>query len=72
MSVFAAIGLVAMSALIARADGAASAEKANYARVAKPRVEPAFLPLPPGAVEPAGWLRDWAIAARDGITRPPR
>jgi hypothetical protein len=25
-------------------------------------------PLPPGAVEPQGWLRDWAVAARDGIT----
>ncbi len=27
-----------------------------------------FLPLAPGAVEPEGWLRDWASAARDGIT----
>ena len=25
-------------------------------------------PLPPGAVEPAGWLRDWCLAARDGFT----
>lgn len=32
------------------------------------RVKPAFLPLPPGAVEPEGWLRDWAQAARNGIT----
>ncbi|MGC8643268.1 MAG: hypothetical protein ACP5XB_25700, partial [Isosphaeraceae bacterium] len=28
----------------------------------------AFVPLPPGAVEPAGWLRDWCLAARDGFT----
>lgn len=28
----------------------------------------AFLPLKPGAVEPAGWLRDWAQAAGSGIT----
>ena len=28
----------------------------------------ALLPLPPGAVEPAGWLRDWAVAAGRGIT----
>ena len=29
---------------------------------------PPLEPLPPGAVEPRGWLRDWALAARDGIT----
>jgi len=40
----------------------------NYARPFEPAVRPAFLPLPPGAVEPAGWLRDCAQAARDGIT----
>lgn len=44
------------------------AEAANYSRIAEPTVQPAFLPLPPGAVEPSGWLRDWAQAARDGIT----
>ena len=40
----------------------------NYARVCEPPVKMAFLPLPPGAVEPEGWLRDWAQAAREGIT----
>ena len=40
----------------------------NYARPFEPAVKPAFLPLPPGAVEPAGWLSDWAHAARQGIT----
>jgi len=29
---------------------------------------PQLEPLPPGAVEPRGWLRDWAMAARNGIT----
>ena len=29
---------------------------------------PAFLPLPPGAVRPQGWLRDWAVSLRDGMT----
>ena len=37
-------------------------------RACEPKVPPAFLPLPPGSVQPAGWLRDWAVAARDGIT----
>jgi uncharacterized protein len=32
------------------------------------KVKPAFLPLPPGAVAPKGWLRDWAVAAANGIT----
>ena len=32
------------------------------------KVKPAFLPLPPGAVTPQGWLRDWAVAAANGIT----
>ena len=31
-------------------------------------METAFTPLPPGAIEPKGWLRDWAMAARDGVT----
>jgi len=31
-------------------------------------VKPAFLPLPAGAVEPPGWLCDWAQTARNGIT----
>ena len=44
------------------------AGSSNYARAAEPAAPPVFLPLPPGAVEPAGWMRDWAIAARDGIT----
>src|SRR5512140_2067932 len=42
--------------------------RANYARPFEPPTRPAFLPLPPGAVEPAGWLRDWCLAARDGYT----
>ena len=36
--------------------------------MAEPLVKPIFTPLPPGAIEPAGWLRDWALAARNGIT----
>ena len=43
-------------------------QAAIYARPFEPAISPALLPLPPGAVEPAGWLRDWARSARDGIT----
>ncbi len=40
----------------------------NYARPFEPPTRPAFLALPPGAIQPAGWLRDWCLAARDGYT----
>lgn len=40
----------------------------NYGRPFEPPTRPAFIPLPPGAVEPMGWLRDWCLAARDGYT----
>ncbi len=40
----------------------------NYGRTCEPPVPLAFSSLPPGAVEPTGWLRDWALAARNGIT----
>jgi DUF1680 family protein len=41
---------------------------ANYARPFDTPTRRALLPLPPGAVQPAGWLRDWCLAARDGFT----
>lgn len=44
------------------------ADKANYERPFEPPTHPAFLALPPGAVEPRAWLRDWCLAARDGFT----
>ena len=40
----------------------------NYGRPFEPPTRPALIPLPPGAVEPGGWLRDWCLAARDGYT----
>ena len=33
-----------------------------------PKVKPHFIPLPPGAVRPTGWLNDWARDAAAGIT----
>ncbi|HOW71013.1 MAG TPA: glycoside hydrolase family 127 protein [Phycisphaerae bacterium] len=64
--------LIVASALNARAADSpatpAGPARANYARPFEPPTRSAFLPLPPGAIEPAGWLRDWCLAARDGFT----
>ena len=72
-SIVSALALAApsilMAALVTNALGDSFTEPAaNYARSFEPKVKSAFLPLPPGAVEPSGWLRDWAQAAREGIT----
>ena len=56
------------AAPIAHASDPAAPERVNYARPFEPPTRPAFLALFPGAVEPAGWLRDWCLAARDGFT----
>jgi hypothetical protein len=40
----------------------------NYGRPFEPPTRPAFIPLPPGQIEPTGWLRDWAMIVRDGYT----
>lgn len=53
---------------VALAQGGNGLGQDNASGIVAPRVEAAFTPLPPGAVEPTGWLRDWAQAARDGIT----
>jgi hypothetical protein len=42
--------------------------QAVYSQSSVVRVKPVFLPLPPGAVRPTGWLRDWAEDAAHGIT----
>ena len=41
---------------------------AAAAECARHPVTPAFQPLAPGAVEPQGWLRDWAVSMRNGMT----
>ena len=40
----------------------------NYGRAFEPITRPAFIPLPPGAIEPLGWLRDWCQTAGKGYT----
>ena len=59
---------MAMMRVFIQAGTAADLAAVNYARPYESVVKTAFLPLPPGAVEPAGWLRDWAQTAREGIT----
>jgi hypothetical protein len=61
-------GVTFAFAPIAHAGESGAPARINYARPFEPPTRPAFLPLPPGAVEPAGWLRDWCLAARDGFT----
>jgi hypothetical protein len=74
-SAFPHLALVAVgtvSALNACSAGSSASSAApvrvNDARPFGPPTRPAFLPLPPGAVEPSGRLRDWCLAAQDGFT----
>ena len=65
------VALVGLTIALARGSNAGEAGspgQVNYARPFEPPTRPAFMPLPPGAVEPAGWLRDWCLAAKDGYT----
>ena len=59
---------VAVGMLVASLGTTAEAEPADVSRAGPFSGKTTFVPLPPGAVEPAGWLRDWALAARNGIT----
>ena len=60
-----ALLLTVATGLVSAAEPAASA---SYARPYEPPTRPAFIALPPVAVEPQGWLRDWCLTARDGYT----
>ncbi len=62
------LALLSTAMSVAIADGPKSTAAVNYARPFEPSTRPAFLALPPGAVEPEGWLRDWCMAAKDGYT----
>jgi len=67
LSAFATAAL--FSALLTAAEQPGSKpEDVNYGRPFEPPTRSALIPLPPGAVEPEGWLRDWCLAARDGYT----
>jgi hypothetical protein len=62
------VGVALVSGVVLADVRRAEAGCSDDAQTATPRVPVAFTPLPPGAIEPRGWLRDWAVAARDGIT----
>ncbi len=65
----AVIVLIVAAASFANARAAEpAAAKCNYERPFEPPTRSPLIPLPPGAVEPEGWLRDWCIAAKDGYT----
>jgi hypothetical protein len=59
-------GLKPQTAIGERPDSRTNA--VNYGRSFEPPTRPAFIPLPLGTIEPTGWLRDWALTARDGYT----
>jgi len=52
----------------AEASVGAKGESVNYGRPFETAVRPALIALPPGAVRPEGWLRDWCLAAKKGYT----
>jgi hypothetical protein len=63
------VAVVFAAALLWAAEPQSSGpETVNYGRPFEPPTHPAFIALPPGAVEPSGWLRDWCLTARDGYT----
>ena len=63
-----AIALGCLISPLGAKEPGSKASGAIYARPYEPPTRSAFLPLPPGCVEPQGWLRDWCLAARDGAT----
>ena len=44
-------------------------EAVNYGRPFEPPTRAALIPLPPGAVEPEGWLRDWCLSGPGRLHR---
>lgn len=59
---------VEKAAGMAGRDAVLSEVRARLAGDKGPKIKPRFIPLPPGAVHPEGWLGDWARDAAAGIT----
>lgn len=62
------IAVLSAALVLAAEPAQPSAAHTNYGRPFEPATRPALIALPAGAVEPAGWLRDWCLAAKDGFT----
>ncbi len=60
--------VLAVATSVAGAIEPANSIAVNYARPFEPPTRPAFITLPPGAVQPKGWLRDWCLIAKNGYT----
>ncbi|MBN2294901.1 MAG: hypothetical protein JXM70_20910, partial [Pirellulales bacterium] len=56
------------ASLMAAEPKTSSPKVINYGRPFDTPAHAALIPLPPGAVQPGGWLRDCCLAARDGYT----
>ncbi len=54
--------------LLAAAEPKRGPKVVNYGRPFEPLTRPAFIPPPPGEIEPQRWLRDWCMTAREGYT----
>ncbi|HNX34298.1 MAG TPA: glycoside hydrolase family 127 protein [Kiritimatiellia bacterium] len=71
IGLFAGLLVTGVAGLLPLTGSAAEAQtpgNVNYGRPFEPKVRPALLALPPGAVAPQGWLSDWCLAARNGFT----
>jgi uncharacterized protein len=63
-----ALAVITATRVMVNADEPAPAGKGNYDRPFEPPTRAALIQLPPGAVEPQGWLRDWCTSIRDNYT----
>ena len=61
---------LAVAAVLAGAKGTAPIENLGPRRVIEPLVPWRLRPLTWGTVQPRGWIRDWAVAGRNGAVSP--
>ena len=66
------VQLLALVLALPLATAALELASADARRVNAPLIPNALHPLRWGSVQPAGWLRDWALAARHGAASPER
>jgi hypothetical protein len=62
------ISIFVTAVLLADEPSESFSKRGNYARSFELATRAAYIALPPGAVEPEGWLRDWCLTAKGGYT----